>query len=277
MEQPRTRIAPTPSGFLHAGNAVNFLLVDRLAAQVGARLVLRIDDLDPARYRPSYADDIFAVLDWLGIQPDEGPSSTGELQAHHSLALRREHYRSELDAAIARGLPAYACGCSRRDIAIGRPCACASAALPYEAGRTALRLQVAPGTVVELGGEAIDVGAALGDFVLWRRDDQPAYHLASVIEDRDRRITHIVRGTDLLPSTAGQVYLSRWLDADAFARIRFVHHPLLLDASGAKLSKSTPGAGPMPRDGRARDALQSEADRLWADLALPSTGVDEVS
>jgi glutamyl-tRNA synthetase len=104
---------------------------------------------------------------------------------------------------------------------------------------TALRVAVPHGTVVHAGDAAVRLDVDMGDFVVWRRDDLPAYQLVSVLEDRDLGVTHIVRGRDLLTSTAAQVYLSAWLDAEMVAQATYVHHELITDDTGAKLSKST--------------------------------------
>jgi glutamyl-tRNA synthetase len=103
---------------------------------------------------------------------------------------------------------------------------------------------VEPGTVVAVGTERVSLDTEMGDFIVWRRDDLPAYHLVSVIDDRELGVTHIVRGRDLLPSSAAQMHLAPWLGAEGVRRATYVHHELVTDASGAKLSKSTLAHGP---------------------------------
>lgn len=240
---PLTRIAPTPSGFLHEGNRLNFQLTADLAERVGARIALRIDDADAARYRPEYVDDIFATLDAMGITWDVGPRDPDDFARNWSQRGRTEHYRRELAAAVDRGLPVYACACSRaqqKGPAVGG-CSggCRNRALVLEHGSTALRVAVEPGTMVSVDGHAVDIAAAMGDFVIWRRDDLPAYHLVSVLEDRDLGVTHIVRGEDLLASSAAQVHIAPWLDAQGVAVADYILHALVLDGRGDKLSKST--------------------------------------
>ena len=111
----------------------------------------------------------------------------------------------------------------------------------------------------------VDVAEEIGDVVVWRRDDLPAYHLASIVEDRDLGVTDVVRGEDLRASTAVQVFLAPYLGADAFARARFVHHALVTDASGAKLSKSQAGTGrPLDRSPHARSQVWDVARSLGA-------------
>jgi len=239
-----TRLAPTPSGFLHEGNALNFLLVSALAQSIGADVALRIDDLDVRRCRREYADDIFDVLGWLDIAWQIGPRDRADLEDRHSLRSRTEYYRAELDSARARGLDAFACRCTRTAIATsgGRSCvaACREQAFNLVPGESALR-----------------TSTPHGDVVLWRRDDLPAYHLASIIEDRDLGTTHIVRGDDLRESTDIQRFLAPHFDADNVANATFLHHRLITDDDGRKLSKSTMATGPMVRDDAGRARLQS--------------------
>ncbi len=108
----KTRIAPTPSGFLHAGNAFNFLVTDRLAKATGSRLVLRIDDLDAGRTRPEYIEDVFRSLQWLGIRVDEGPSGPDDFHANWTQHLRMPRYLGATEALLSRGA-LYPCSCSR--------------------------------------------------------------------------------------------------------------------------------------------------------------------
>ncbi len=236
-----TRIAPTPSGYLHPGNAVNFLLTSWLARSTGGRLLLRIDDMDATRVRDEYTADIFRVLAWLGILIDQGPSDVEEFRREYSQARRTEHYRGELDR-----LPGlYACRCSRRELPAGGsyPGTCRGLGLAWEPGTTALRIEVPPGTAAVVGELTIDVAEEVGDFVVWRRDDLPSYQLASVIEDRDLGVNAVVRGMDLLPSTAAQLYLAPWLGAQEFVRADFRHHALLRDGLGLRMSKSAGSRG----------------------------------
>ncbi len=239
-----TRLAPTPSGFLHEGNALNFLLVSALARSIGADVALRIDDLDVHRCRTEYADDIFDLLGWLDIAWQHGPRSRSDLDAHHSLRTRTEYYRAELDTARANGMDAFACRCTRTAIATsgGHTCvaSCREQAYALAPGESALR-----------------TSTPHGDVVLWRRDDLPSYHLASIIEDRDLGTTHVVRGDDLRESTDIQRFLAPHFDAHDFANALFLHHRLITDDDGRKLSKSTMTTGPMPRDDFARARLQS--------------------
>jgi glutamyl-tRNA synthetase len=239
-----TRLAPTPSGYLHEGNALNFLIVAGLARVIDADVALRVDDLDVHRCRPEFADDIFDVLAWLQIPWQHGPKDRADLEAHHSLRLRTEYYRAELNTARASGMDAFACRCTRTEIATSGGHSCVAACRELE-------LALVPGE------SALRTSTPHGDVVLWRRDDLPAYHLASIIEDRDLGTTHVVRGEDLRESTDIQRFLAPHFGADAFARAMFIHHPLITDGEGHKLSKSNLAAGPMTRDTATRARLQS--------------------
>ena len=268
-----TRFAPTPSGYLHAGNAVNALLVSWLAAAHDGLVALRIDDMDASRYRPEYVDDLFAVLTWLDVRWHLGPGDRADFEAHHSQAARTQEYRVALDHARERGLEVYACTCSRRDLAGtptgGCPGGCRSAGRAFEVDRTALRVLVPPGTIVTVGDADVDLAQAMGDFVVWRRDDLPAYQVASVVEDERLAVTHIVRGEDLLESTAAQRFLAPFLGASSFATAAVVHHGLIRDRAGMKLSKSQLGHGtPLPRDDEQREQIIAWAIEIGAPLGI---------
>lgn len=238
-----SRIAPSPSGFLHAGNAVNFLLTSWAVREAGGKLLLRIDDMDFARCRSEYLDDIFWMLDWLEIEIDSGPSGTDEFLREYSMRHKTEYYRTELRSAIVRGMQTYACTCSRSRIARDSDAAtypgfCRTSAHSLEINHSALRIQVSANTQVAVGTEPVNLDKTMGDFVLWRKDGQPAYQLVSVIEDRDLGVNLVVRGADLRESTAAQLYLAPMVGAHQFANASFWHHDLLTDASGQKLAKS---------------------------------------
>lgn len=268
-----TRFAPTPSGYLHAGNAANALLVWGLARQLGGTVALRIDDLDAARYRPAYVDDIFDLLPWLGLTWQHGPRDRRDLEEHHSGRLRTARYRSALDTAAQAGLELYACRCSRRMLAGpatgGCPGGCRTASHALVPDESSLRAHVPPGTVMTVDGHDVDVAAAVGDVVVWRRDDLPAYHLASVIDDEDLGVTHIVRGADLLESTAVQLFLAPYLGAERVRAATFIHHGLLTGPDGSKLSKSQLVTGePLPRTPEGREHLIDIARGLGAPVGI---------
>lgn len=239
--QIRSRLAPTPSGHLHLGNAVNFLHTWLRVRKAGGVLKLRIDDLDSNRCRPEYIEDIFRQLDWLGLDWDEGPSGPEDFHRHHSQRLRRERYREMVDS-LRESDSLFACTCSRKEIQQRSPSGLYPGTCRHLGHRPtaahALRLLVESGAGFSTGGQPLDLSRALGDFVIWRRDDQPAYQLASLVDDLDDRINLLVRGEDLQISSAAQLYLAAKLGRDEFARATFIHHPLLLGGDGRKLSKS---------------------------------------
>lgn len=226
----RTRIAPTPSGFLHEGNLYNFLLTKRVADEFGLDLRLRIDDLDAFRLREEYVEDIFRCLQWLGIEWSGAPQNIDEYRSSVDRPGRIDHYYDRLETMIDAGLPAFVCKCSRRELSREARCeqGCRSKQLKLTPGKSAVRVHVPPSPL----------GDAMGDFIIWRREDLPAYQLQSLIDDDEMGITHIVRGEDLLDSSDAQLYLATFLSGTAFGNIHFLHHGLVTGPNGVKLSKS---------------------------------------
>ncbi len=274
----RTRLAPTPSGYLHVGNAFNFLVTDRLAKAFGMALVLRIDDLDSDRARPEYVSDIFYTLEWLGIQCDEGPSGPEEFSKEWSQSLRIERYQALVDELREHGA-VYPCACSRSQIEErqrrGAPHSCRTGPYFDVPQGTPWRLRIPEDTTVgfrQLGGsvERIAPATLMADpIVQLRENGRPAYQIASLSDDLDRGISMIVRGADLLPSTACQLFIAQVLGREMFAEVRFHHHPLSLDAEGQKLSKSA-GAGSLRamRDARSSPAPLIAAAERYVDGLL---------
>ncbi len=217
---------------------------------------MRVEDLDTGRVRPGIARAQLAELRWLGLDWDEGPEVGGPF-APYEQSARAEHYDRALRALAGRGL-LFECGCSRRDIAQAAsaphageegpryPGTCRARLLPpdlasylaHGRGEVALRVRVEPGTVAfhdeVAGATAFDPAAEGGDFVVRRRDGAAAYQLAVVVDDAAMGITHVVRGADLLASTARQLVLYRAL---GLAPPAFLHVSLLLGADGARLAK----------------------------------------
>jgi len=238
------RLAPTPSGYLHLGNAVNFMLTWLLVRRAGGTLHLRIDDLDRARLRRPYLENIFRVIDWLGLDYDCGPAGPDDFLRHHSQLLHLPAYNRVLRRLAQRPGLLYGSGRSRTGGA-------APAGVPLATPGAAWRARVPADTLVSFadswqGHPQVALAAEMPDFVVRKKDGVAAYQLASVVDDLRLGTTLVVRGHDLLPSTAAQLWLAAQLPETAgfnAARIRFFHHPLLTDAAGHKLSKSTQAAG----------------------------------
>jgi glutamyl-tRNA synthetase len=234
-----SRLAPTPSGFLHLGNAVNFVLTWLLTRQAGGTLHLRIDDLDRARLRRPYLDNIFRVIDWLGIDYDHGPNGPDDFLRHYSQLLHLAAYNTVLRRLAQQPGLVQA---SRRSRTREAP----ETLVTLETPGVAWRAQVPAATAVALtdawqGAQTIPLGALMPDFIIRKKDGLAAYQVASVVDDVRLGTTLIVRGLDLQSSTAAQLWLAGQLaETAAFntARIQFFHHPLLMDSNGQKLSKS---------------------------------------
>jgi glutamyl-Q tRNA(Asp) synthetase len=260
----RGRFAPSPTGPLHFGSLVAAFGSWLAARQAGGQWLLRIEDLDPPREVAGAAEAQLRMLSAFGLLPD-GPvvrqSARGAL------------YGQALDRLLDSGA-AFECHCSRSDLApmggIHRACV-AGAARPDPA----IRLRVPAGTQVLLedavhGRVRQDVAREVGDFVLRRADGHWAYQLAVVVDDALQGITDVVRGADLLDSTARQVLLQRAL---GLPTPRYLHLPLVVDGEGRKLSKSS-AALPV-HDGAPLPALLAAWRVLGqAEGALPAGGDD---
>ncbi|MBT9393446.1 tRNA glutamyl-Q synthetase [Hymenobacter sp. NST-14] len=239
-----SRLAPTPSGFLHLGNAVNFTLTWLLTRRAGGTLHLRIDDLDRARFRPIYLDNIFQTLEWLGLDYDHGPGGPGDFERYYSQRHHLPAYEAVLQQlALVPGL----LQASTRS----RTGATPAATVPLHTPEAAWRARVPPDTEISFpdaarGLTTVPLGALMPDFVVRKKDGVAAYQVASVVDDLRLGTNLLVRGLDLQASTAAQLWLARQLPETApfnAARIRFHHHNLLLTSDGQKLSKSTQAGG----------------------------------
>lgn len=237
------RFAPSPTGPLHFGSLVAALAsyLDARAAQ--GRWVLRMDDLDRARNEAGAADAILRALERLGLEWD-GPV------LYQSARLAR--YREVLDDLGRRGFT-YPCGCTRKELEDSAlaidgariyPGTCRQGLPPGKHARAVrLRTHDAPIAFHDAIQGWIEqrVEREVGDFVLLRADGVFAYQLAVAVDDMDQDVSHVVRGADLLDSTARQIHLQRLLGART---PRYAHVPVALSAAGEKLSKQT-GARPL--------------------------------
>ena len=257
-----TRIAPTPSGFLHPGNGAAFALTQLLAEQHGGSLRLRIDDLDRGRFRRAYLDDVFETLRWMHIDWQHGPRNAADFLEHHSQHYRLARYAELLDRLVQTGR-VYACNCSRRQVrertegGLRYDGFCRNRHLPLDAPNVNWRIHIPE----EATARGRRVARRMGDFVVRKRDGRPAYQIGSVADDVDFGITYVVRGADLLDSTVAQIHLAHLLELDAFERITFFHHPLLRGSGGEKLSKSAGAAAlrTWRAEGRTPTALYDRA------------------
>lgn len=243
----RSRLAPTPSGYLHLGNVFSFLLTWLLVRREQGELLLRIDDIDAERKRPEYVQDIFDTLDWLQLDYELGPKDAADFETNWSQHHRLPLYENALQKLIGMPGTLFACTCSRAQLAqnggSAYPGTCADKQLPLNTPEAALRLRVADSATVVIpdavaGTITYPLGTTSGSFVVRRRNGLPAYQLASLCDDLHFGISSVVRGADLLGSTAAQLYLAEQLHEPVFTQAQFIHHPLLHDEHGVKLSKS---------------------------------------
>lgn len=252
----RGRLAPSPTGALHLGNARTFMIAWLSVRSRSGTLLLRMEDLDHPKNKPGAADAALADLRWLGLDWDEGPDIGGPY-APYTQTQRRIHYARALETLRARGL-AYPCVCSRRDVECGQSAPhtedglfyaglCRDRFVDYEAARRVLppdrlpawRFRVPQGKIVRFedgfcGLCEQEVSAVSGDFVLARDPDGAGYMLAVVVDDAAMGVTEVVRGDDLLPATPRQLLLYRALDLTPPV---FIHVPLVVSEEGRRLAK----------------------------------------
>ena len=282
----RGRLAPSPTGYLHLGHARTFRAAHERARAAGGVLVLRDEDLDPARSRAEFAAAMLEDLRWLGVEWQEGPDVGGPFGPYRQSA-RRLLYLTAWSRLVESGR-VYPCMCSRGDIA-------RAAEAPHEGSQAGARHapddephypgtcrprpgfptreQAAPAGLnwrfrvpdgeeivfedLKQGRQSFVAGRDFGDFVVWRRDDVPSYQLAVVVDDAQMRITEVVRGADLLKSTARQMLIRRAL---GYATPAYFHCDLVTDERGERLAKrheslslrALRAAGLTPEEVRAR-------------------------
>ena len=338
-----SRIAPTPSGFLHAGNVYNFLLTYLFTRAFDGILYLRIDDYDLPRYRRQYVENIFRVLDMLGIDFDGGPGGVREFETKFSSKFRLGAYENTLKTLEQKGV-CYACECShsmKNSFKNGiYTRVCADKNLKFKKDKMAMRLSTIDGAEILVGqnlinfdalrgdadgpanqmsgfcgnerttqngvanglkklanlvisdsekpggekfnfeavgnsgecflnsanlgalnltdetafetekfsqAQSVNLAQILGDFVVWKKDDTPAYNLASLVDDEILGVNLLVRGEDLLACSAAQKYAAGLLGY-GFKNANFIHHGLLV-YGGKKLSKSSSAPAASVTDG----------------------------
>ncbi len=241
MEPTRVRFAPSPTGFFHVGSARTSLFNWLFARQRGGVFVLRIEDTDASRNEPRWSEGIISAMAWLGLDYDEGPTYQSQLLAEHTAAAESLYEAGYL----------YACDCTREMIderVKGRPTPgydgfCRDRAVERSASTT-LRFRVPDegDTVVHdlIRGDVTFPHASYEDFIVVKSNGVVLYPLANVVDDRASRITHVIRGEDLLPTAPKQVLMWAALNDSGAAHVdppAFAHLPMLVNEQRKKLSK----------------------------------------
>jgi glutamyl-tRNA synthetase len=247
----RGRLAPSPTGLLHLGHAKTFWTAQQRARAAHGELILRNEDLDRSRARPEFVSAFLEDLRWFGFTWDEGPDIGGP-HAPYNQSERIELYRAEFNRLVVAGF-LYPCTCSRQDVLRALQAPHQGEEEPVYPGtcrakrienipadtRVNWRFRVPDGEALQFqdagfGPQSFIAGEDFGDFVIWRHDDLPSYQLACVADDHAMRITEVVRGADLLLSTARQLLLYRALN---YQPPEFCHCELMRDEHGQRLAK----------------------------------------
>jgi glutamyl-tRNA synthetase len=255
----RGRLAPSPTGYLHLGHARTFWTAQERAEAHGGTLILRNDDLDPARCRPEFVAAMFEDLRWFGLRWSEGPEVSGP-HAPYDQSARLSHYRAVFERLRAGG-HIYPCACSRQDVLRAltaphrgddepiypgtcRPPAAGNSKLQTpnsksERAGVNWRFRIPDGDAItfldgQCGTQSAVAGVDFGDFLIWRKDDLPSYQLACAADDAAMGITEVVRGEDLIASTFRQLLVLSALQVEPPA---YFHCPLVTDTAGVRLAK----------------------------------------
>ena len=254
----RGRLAPSPTGYLHIGHARTFWTAQQRAVAAQGVLVLRNEDIDAVRAKMDFAEAMMEDMRWVGLRWQEGPDCGGPFGPYDQ-SKRRAFYEAAFEQLRAGGW-IYPCRCTRKDVmaAVRAPhvtdegpiypgtCRPGSGTrLSEEEPNTRLkatvswRFRVPDGETIEFvdgcfGRQRFVAGEDFGDFVVWRHDGVPSYQLVVVVDDAAMQITEVVRGADLLLSTARQLLLYRAL---GFSPPAFYHCPLMMDVTGVRLAK----------------------------------------
>ena len=252
MRTYRGRLAPSPTGYLHLGHARTFWIAHQRARAAQGKLVFRNEDLDYQRCKPEFVSAMYEDLRWIGLDWDEGPDVAGPF-GPYSQSQRRSVYL-ECWRRLRDGGFMYPCSCSRKDLERALQAPHEDDEIPYPGtcrGKIiTARDWKAPSGIswrfkvpdeqkiafydLKFGTQHFTAGSDFSDFLVWRRDDIPAYQLAVIADDEAMRITEVVRGADLLKSTARQLLLIRALGYEEPA---YFHCPLLRDERNLRLAK----------------------------------------
>lgn len=284
MNQLLTRIAPTPSGYLHLGNAYSFLVTKAIAEKFGAKILLRIDDLDRDRFREEYVQDIFDCLDFLEINIDQGPRNLQDFHQEWSQIHRFGLYEQALEK-LRVDKKVFACTCSRKKISqldssgyyLGH---CLDRKIPLQRPEVAWRLDTLDADLIKLKDihermhfEVIPEDVAF--FVVRKKDRLPSYQLTSLIDDIHFGVNVIVRGKDLYSSSIAQTYLAEQLNLAAFQESRFFHHELMKGPKKKKLSK-TDGATSIKQLRKDGKSLNQVIEMIGDYLGKPFQNYDDI-
>ncbi len=256
--QYRGRLAPSPTGYLHIGHARTFWAAQQRAKDAQGVLVLRSDDIDAVRARMAFAEAMLEDLRWLGLRWQEGPDCGGPY-GPYAQSQRGSFYQKAFEQLQQAGW-VYPCCCTRKDVLRALQAPHATDEGPIYPGtcrpnpkvkipdderkapatsKLNWRFSVPDGEAIQFvdgffGRQRFVAGKDFGDFVVWRHDGLPSYQLSVVVDDAAMRITEVVRGADLLLSTARQLLLYRAL---GYSSPAFYHCPLVTDKAGVRLAK----------------------------------------
>jgi glutamyl-tRNA synthetase len=244
----RGRLAPSPTGYLHLGHARTFWIAQQRCLAARGTLVMRNEDLDVARAKADFAEAMIEDLRWLGFQWQEGPDVGGPYGPYNQ-SERMRFYREALENLRVGGF-IYRCTCSRKEVLQALQAPHQGEEEPIYPGtcrdkpsddstRAHWRFRVRDGEEISFvdgffGEQRFVAGKDFGDFVVWRNDDIPSYQLAVVVDDAAMEITEVVRGADLLLSTARQILIYRALKKTL---PKFFHCPLMTNTDGVRLAK----------------------------------------
>ncbi|MDX1951212.1 MAG: tRNA glutamyl-Q(34) synthetase GluQRS [Verrucomicrobiota bacterium] len=247
----RSRIAPSPTGYMHLGHARTFWIAQQRCRSQNGTLVFRNEDIDTARARPEYVTAMLEDLRWFGLEWQEGPDCGGPHQPY-SQSQRLPLYKQALDQLIISGA-LFPCICTRQDVLRSTNAPHAGEDEPLYPGTCHnLKLAEIPSgkhfnwrfkvpnaqTITfndgNFGEQHYLANRDFGDFIIWRHDGLPSYQLAVTVDDAAMQITEVVRGADLLKSTARQLLLYQALN---LSPPRFYHCELLRDEQGRRLAK----------------------------------------
>ncbi len=246
----RGRLAPSPTGLLHLGHARTFWIAQQRARANNGALILRNEDIDSTRFKLEFVPQMMEDLRWFGFEWQEGPDIGGQF-APYNQSERMKFYRTAFEK-LRDGWHLYPCTCSRKDIQLAAsapnlgddetvyPGTCRQNRESQIVNRKfSWRFHIPDGETISFtdknfGEQKFVAGKDFGDFVVWRHDDFPSYQLAVAVDDAAMQITEVVRGADLLKSTARQILLYHAL---GLTPPDFFHCELMNDDKGIRLAK----------------------------------------